>query len=176
MSSSMTIPYRPSLSVRVVYEPDGTPLYCGKDVAEILGYRAPIKAVQRAEGVTLYRRTVRWNSPKDSHRHSAQVLCLDKPGVCKLARIRMDGSRDAAQWVMSVLFRKAEDERPPLSEIVPQPKPKAEAEPPAPILSEQATVFDVRGFGAKLDAIIAQCVMTKAQLEQMSTVQTEPMN
>ena len=64
MSTASTIPYRPSQSVRVVYEPNGTPLFCGRDVAEVLGYKAPIKAVERAEGVTLYRRRVSWRSAK----------------------------------------------------------------------------------------------------------------
>lgn len=46
MNKSLSIPYRLSLSVRVVYEPDGTPLYCGRDVAEVLGYKPPSRQLK----------------------------------------------------------------------------------------------------------------------------------
>lgn len=124
--------------------------------------------------MTLYRRRVRWSSPKDCRRFSAQVLCLDKYGCTKLAEFRKEGSRDAAKWVMTELFRKAEQDRPSVSEDDPQPEPVAPM--PAPVPADQMTVFDARCFGAKLDAIIAQCVMMKAQIEQMGVVRTEMMN
>lgn len=157
MSNASTIPYRPSQSVRVVYEPDGTPLFCGRDVAEVLGYKAPIKAVERAEGVTLYRRRVSWRSAKDCRRFSAEVLCLDRRGCEKLAEFRKEGSRDAARWVTTEMIQKAEHER---------PAAPAQKEPamPAPAADEHWPPVDIRGFEAKLDAIIAQCVMMKTQI------------
>ena len=160
MSTASTIPYRPSQSVRVVYEPDGTPLYCGRDVADVLGYKAPIKAVQRAEGVTLYRRRVNWRSPKDCRRFSAEVLCLDRQGCEKLAEFRKEGSRDAARWVTTEMIQKAELERPQAQ----KPPVQQDAVITAPPADEHWPPVDVRGFEAKLDSIIAQCVMMKTQI------------
>lgn len=160
VSSTSTIPYRPSLSVRVVYEPDGTPLYCGRDVAEILGYKAPVRAIHRAEGLTIYRRRVSWSSAKECRRLSSDVLCLDKHGCKKLAELRKEGSRDAAQWVMNEMIQKAELDRPPVTEVVTQQEPAVSAPP----VGEHWPPVDVRGFEAKLDAIITQCVVMKAQI------------
>ena len=160
MSTASTIPYRPSQSVRVVYEPNGTPLFCGRDVAEVLGYKAPIKAVERAEGVTLYRRMVSWRSAKDCRRFSAEVLCLDRRGCEKLAEFRKEGSRDAARWVMTEMLQKAELNRPQAPEEPLQQEPVMPDKP----ADEHWPPVDVRGFEAKLDSIIAQCVMMKTQI------------
>lgn len=160
MNKSLSIPYRPSQSVRVVYEPDGTPLYCGRDVAEVLGYKAPIKAVERAEGVTRYRRRVSWRSATNCRRYSSEVLCLDRYGCEKLAEFRREGSRDAAQWVTTEMIQKAELERPPAQNPPVQQAPVMTAPP----VDEHRPPVDIRGFEAKLDAIIAQCVMMKTQI------------
>lgn len=56
--------------VRVLLEPDGTPLFCGVDVAKLAGYTAPNKAISggnngRNEVPTVKRRMV-WNNGKKS--------------------------------------------------------------------------------------------------------------
>lgn len=146
MSTASTIPYRPSQSVRVVYEPNGTPLFCGRDVAEVLGYKAP--------------RRVSWRSAKDCRRFSAEVLCLDRRGCEKLAEFRKEGSRDAARWVMTEMLQKAELNRPQVPEEPLQQEPVMPNNP----ADEHWPPVDVRGFEAKLDSIIAQCVMMKTQI------------
>lgn len=174
MSNASTIPYRTSLSVLVVYEDDGMPLYCGRDVAEVLGYKAPIKAAQRIEGVTIYRRIVPWCSEKDCRRHSSKMLFLDRHGCEKMAELRKAGNRDAARWVTTVMFEKAElgcppatdAEAPKPAEPGPVPEGGPVPDPTAPVSApvEHGHVADVCGCESNLDAIIAQYVMMKAQI------------
>lgn len=165
MSNASTIPYRTGLSVRVVYEDDGTLLYCGRDVAEVLGYKAPIKAAQRIDGVTIYRRIVHWCSEKDCRRHSSKMLFLDWHGCEKMAELRKAGNRDAARLVTTLMFEKDEFGRPPAADAeTPKPAEHGSApegglvpEPTAPVSAPvgHRQAVDVRSFEAKLDAIIA---------------------
>lgn len=162
MDNSTVFQYQASQMVRVVYEPDGTPLFCGKDVAAVLGYGAPIKAVQRLDGAAKYTRSVRWEDG-DFRMHRSDVMCLDEDGVRSLASYRRCLNAQAYRWVTQELIQMARQDRP----VPPPPvwsdddSPFLKATPPRPSASGP---FDPAAFERKLDAIIAECVMLKAQL------------
>lgn len=156
MEGTVSIKYRTSLSVRVTYEPDGTPLFCGRDVAEVLGFKGMEKAAGRIAGEHSFRRNLVWHDSA-GRKHGALVLCVDEEGCKAMAKRRMDGNRDACRWVLGDLIQEAELKRP-----TPQgPEPSEAAEPAR---TKYDSPFDIRGFEAKLDAVIAQCVMMKAQI------------
>lgn len=157
MDGTVSIKYRTSLSVRVTYEPDGTPLFCGRDVAEVLGFKGMEKAAGRIAGEHSFRRNLVWYDAA-GRKHGALVLCVDEEGCKAMAKRRMDGNRDACRWVLGDLIREAELNRPKELELdTPQEDVPA-------IPASNGALFDIRGFEAKLDAVIAQCVMMKAQI------------
>ena len=162
------IKYRPSLSVRVTYEEDGTPLFCGRDVAEVLGFSAPAKVVSRMDKVYCCKCYIRWccNSGRN---HCSLVICLTEADCKELAKRKKAGNLDAFKWVTNDLIHKAKVNRPPVSK---EEKPAQSIEQPAqndtaPQMQATGSTFDVRHFESKLDAIIAQCVVMKAQIDAL---------
>ena len=158
MDSTVEIKYRTSQSVRVTYEPDGTPLFCGRDIAEVLGYKAPPKVTERLASDHSYRRKLTWYDAT-GRRCGATVLCVDEAGCKAIAERRKEGNRDAYRWVVGDLIREAKLNRPA---ILPTESP--EPRPPKMVAPVAGMPFDVQGFEAKLDAVIAQCVMMKVQI------------
>lgn len=47
MTECQTFTDKSKRQVRVIYEQDGTPLFCGNDIAAAAGYKAPGKAVSQ---------------------------------------------------------------------------------------------------------------------------------
>lgn len=47
MPESMTFTDKSKREIHVIYESDGTPLFCSKDIATAAGYKAPSKAVSQ---------------------------------------------------------------------------------------------------------------------------------
>lgn len=47
MPDTLTFEDKSKRAVRVVFEPDGTPLYCGADLALIAGYKSPRGALNK---------------------------------------------------------------------------------------------------------------------------------
>lgn len=161
MEGTVSIKYRTSLSVRVTYEPDGTPLFCGRDVADILGFKGTAKAAGRIAGEHSFMRNLVWYDDAGRKR-GALILCVDEEGCKAMAQRRMEGNRDACLWVLGDMIQEAILKRPASHELAPQRPAPSEAVEPA--RTKHDTPFDIRGFEAKLDAVIAQCVMMKAQI------------
>lgn len=166
MEGTVSIKYRTSLSVRVTYEPDGTPLFCGRDVADVLGFKGTAKAAGRIAGEHSFMRNLVWYDDAGRKR-GALILCVDEEGCKAMAQRRMEGNRDACLWVLGDMIQEAILKRPAPHELAPQrpmPQRPTPSEAVEPARTKHDTPFDIRGFEAKLDAVIAQCVMMKAQI------------
>ena len=91
--------------VRVVYEPDGRPLYCASDIAACMGYAAPYKLVARAGICPQYRRFVPWVSK--TRRGHSEAICLDADGVREFVD-RLALSDEVQEWVNEKVIPEAE--------------------------------------------------------------------
>lgn len=136
--------------VRVVYEPDGRPLYCASDIATCMGYAAPYKLVVRAGICPQYRRFVPWVSK--TRRGRSEAICLDADGVRDFVD-RLALSDEVRDWVNEKVIPEAEaigarrgyEYEPPEDE----PLPREELPP---------------GILERLDSIILEAVMLKKEI------------
>ncbi len=140
--------------IRVVYEPDGTPLFCATDLAACMGYSAPTKAVTRMDEITKYRRFVPWVSAKK--RGKSEAVCIDSRGVEQFLRHGVP-SDELERWVLEELIPKAEavGGRMGYDYQDPEPEPRWEASTPQ---RQDGSILD------RLDAIILEAVMLKQEI------------
>lgn len=140
-------------SVRVVYEPDGTPLYCASDIAACMGYEAPTKAVARTGIKPQYRRFVPWVSKHKRGR--SEAICFDRDGVERLLEHGVP-SEEFEVWVLEDLIPRAEDVGREMvyhyEEPTPEPHEEAETTP--------------TGIEERLDAILLEVLMLKKAVLQ----------
>lgn len=141
--------------VRVVYEPDGKPLFCASDLAACMGYKVPTKAVQHCNIEPKYRRLVPWVSKSNGSkvkRGVATAILFDKDAVEQFLEYGVPGE-ELESWVMEVLIPKAEaiGARRGYEYESPEEEPLPREGPPPGILE-------------RLDSIILEAVMLKKEI------------
>lgn len=139
--------------VRVVYEPDGKPLFCASDVADCMGYGAPTKAVTRSDVGPKYRRFVPWVSTHKRGR--TEAIFFDSGGVERFLEHGVP-SEELESWVLEVLIPKAE---------AIGARRGYEYEPPEDEEEEEAPRGGPPpGILERLDSIILEAVMLKKEI------------
>ncbi len=140
-------------SVRVVYEPDGTPLYCASDMAACMGYEAPTKAIARAGIRPQYRRFVPWVSKRKRGR--SEAICFDRDGVERLLEHGVP-SEEFEVWVLEDLIPRAEAIGREMVYRYEEPTPEPQGE-------RDATPSGIEDL---LDAIMLDVLMLKKAVRQ----------
>ena len=142
--------------VRVIYEPNGMPLFCAVDIAVCMGYGAPTKAVSRVDVEPKYRRFVPWVSKHK--RGQSEAICFDRKGVEQFLRHGVP-NEELESWVLDVLIPNAErigkeqgyEYEPPKDDPLMNEWEAAREGPPPGILE-------------RLDSIILEAVMLKREI------------
>lgn len=144
--------------VRVVYEPDGKPLFCGTDLAACMGYGAPGKAVMRTEIEPKYRRFVPWVS---AHRRGrSEAICFDANGVEQLLRHGVP-SDECENWIRNELIPKAEAIGAQRGYAYQEPEEDPVVGAP---LAPSAPSRLAAGVLERLDSIILEAVLLKQEI------------
>ena len=144
------------MEVRVVYEPDGKPLFCASDLAACMGYAAPCKFVARLDISPKHRRFVPWVSTHKRGR--SEAVCYDRSGVEQLLRHGVP-SEDCKRWVLEELIPRAEDIGAQRGYTYEEPDDEPyqmDLPPAAPRLNS--------GILERLDSIIMEAVMLKKEI------------
>lgn len=145
--------------VRVVYEPDGKPLFCATDLATCMGYGAPAKAVSRVETIKKYRRFVPWVSVHKRGR--SEAICYDRGGVIQFLRHGVP-SEEVEQWVLDELIPRAETIGAQRGYSYEEPEEEffEDEQFPASVPKSVSSILD------RLDSIILEAVMLKQELSR----------
>lgn len=105
MTECQTFTDKSKRQVRVIYEQDGTPLFCGNDIAAAAGYKAPGKAVsqnrRKIEAVKCY---VDWQN--ETKRGKVQTYFFTAENALKFMNKkpvmlkRMQGLKKSSLWLI----------------------------------------------------------------------------
>lgn len=145
--------------VRVVYEPNGKPLFCATDLAACMGYGAPTKAVMRTEIEPKYRRFVPWVSTKKRGR--SEAICYDVGGVNQFLRHGVP-SEECERWIREELIPEAEDIGARRGYAYEEPDKEPATEEPG--LPRRPQRMNPAAVLERLDSIILEAVMLKQEI------------
>lgn len=165
MPDTFTFEDKSKRTIRVVFEPDGTPLYCGADLAIIAGYKSAKGAMNRDRlNVETVMRWVWWtNSEK---RGCTKMHCFTAENA-KLFLQKKPRQTDAVKWFLNTVIpeaeaigrRRAEEQ----AEMVNPPEGMEIAGPPQGVPTQGKEIV---GIADRLDAIILECALLKRELLQ----------
>ena len=143
--------------VRVIYEPDGEPLYCASDIAICMGYAAPYKLVSRADVGPKYRRFIPWVSK--TRRGRSETICLNRDGVEDLID-RLALEDDVGDWMRDEVFPQAEAIGRQRGYEYEKPEPEA--------VEVTGVTGRALGLAERLDNIILEAIMLKQEIQKMA--------
>lgn len=157
---------RTNLTVRVVFEEDGTPLFCAADIAKLAGYKAPGKVVREsADHAPSVKRQVNWCNGKKNGVATAHFYTAENArAFIQLKPVR----NEAIRWFLESVIPEAESQgrdraAQRLKDLTSKPEPTVDRSPAkAPVQSQPigSSVAD------RLDAIIYECVLLKRELSR----------
>lgn len=144
--------------IRVVFDEDGSPLYCGRDVADSMGYDAPGHAVTRFKGKTVVA-PIPWENT--TRKGCSSQRCFTEASMMQF--IKASAVRPIPgflQWVNTVVIPGAK-----LEEAANQLQPKQEPAPalPAPVVTTPAAAPTVN-VAQRIDEIILELMLLKKSL------------
>jgi prophage antirepressor-like protein len=159
MPESMTFTDKSKREIHVIYESDGTPLFCSKDIATAAGYKAPSKAVsqnrRKIEAVKCY---VDWQN--ETKRGKVQTYFFAAENALKFMN-KKPVMNDDCKWIINTVIPQAQEIGCRMAaEKLRSEKPIAEPqkEPTAPLSRES--------IAERLDNIILECLLMKKELIQ----------
>lgn len=154
--------------VRAVFEPDGTPLFCGVDIAKLAGYAAPNKAISGGNNgrnsIPSVKRKLAWNNGEK--RGSCDFICFTAENAVQFLK-RKPASQEVIRWFTRTVIPEAKaigneyaadgirNDQKSKEKVLQQPKIEKRTS------SESGTIAD------RLDAIILECIMLKQEIRQM---------
>lgn len=170
-----TTPERQEL--RVVFDPDGTPFFCGPDLAAIAGYEQPRKAVtggnQGVNRIESVLRKVPWDN--GIRRGRCDFTCFSAENAVKLL-CRRPAPYAAIRWLEDEVIPKTQEMGEKVARTYPawnkKPAQKELTEPPQSLKPEPEAFKREplqAGGGAlieRLDNIILECVLLKKELSK----------
>lgn len=170
-----TTPERQEL--RVVFDPDGTPFFCGPDLAAIAGYEQPRKAVtggnQGVNRIESVLRKVPWDN--GIRRGRCDFTCFSAENAVKLL-CRRPAPYAAIRWLEDEVIPKTQEMGEEVARAYPawnkKPAQKELTEPPHSLKPEPEAFKREplqAGGGAlieRLDNIILECVLLKKELSK----------
>lgn len=170
-----TTPERQEL--RVVFDPDGTPFFCGPDLAAIAGYEQPRKAVtggnQGVNRIESVLRKVPWDN--GMRRGRCDFTCFSAENAVKLL-CRRPAPYAAIRWLEDEVIPKTQEMGEEVARTYPSwNKKPAQQEPTEPpqSLKQEPEAFKREPMQAgggtlieRLDNIILECVLLKKELSK----------
>lgn len=168
--NSMTFTNRSRWSVRVVFEQDGTPLFCAVDVATLQGYQAPRRAVDsaRKKGWVTEKRLIEFVGEKK--RGVVSTYCCTAENAVKILEVK-PRMTEAARWFVNTVIPEAEEiGQKKAAEMTMPPEPpqdptaKAETSQETTTPSGETMTGAAASVAARLDAIILECALLKREL------------
>lgn len=165
MPDTMTFEDKSKRMVRVVFEPDGTPLFCGRDLATIAGYKSPKGALDEGRiGVKSVKRKIWWSNSEK--RGCAYMHCFTAENARRFLS-KKPVQNEAMKWFLNTVI--------PEAEAIGKTKMDGNGTPKAP--PEGVEVVESRGeephgqqppasITERLDAIILECALLKRELCQ----------
>ena len=170
-----TTPERQEL--RVVFDPDGTPFFCGPDLAAIAGYEQPRKAVtggnQGVNRIESVLRKVPWDN--GMRRGRCDFTCFSAENAVKLL-CRRPAPYAAIRWLEDEVIPKTQEMGEEVARTYPAWNKKPAQQEPTELpqsLKPEPEAFKREpmqaGGGAlieRLDNIILECVLLKKELSK----------
>lgn len=157
--------------LRCVFDPDGTPFFCGPDLATIAGYETPRKAVTSGNAGVNRIDTVLRKVPWDNgmKRGRCAVTCFSAENAVKFL-CRRPAPYAAIRWFEDEVIPKAQEmgeevarsfmEWPESHEKAPEPR-MIETTAREPKRQQKAISVSIM---ERLDAIILECALLKQEL------------
>ena len=164
MPDTFTFEDKSKRMVRVIFEPDGTPLFCGSDIATLAGYKATGAAIKKdRSGVETVMRRIWW---ANSEKRGCVSMHFFTAENARLFLQKKPVQTEDVKWFLITVI--------PDAEIIGRQRAasKAEADKAAADMeiaegksqltahSEQPNLID------RLDAIILECALLKKELRQ----------
>ena len=155
--------------VRAVFHPDGTPFFCGSDLAVLAGYNSPRKAVtggnQGVNRIDTVLRKVPWDNGMKKGRCS--FTCFSAENAVKFL-CRRPAPYEAIRWFEDVVLPQAEAEGEKIArEYIKWPRKTAEKAVEQQEGKSRDRKMEVPvAVLDRLDAIILECALLKKELCQ----------
>ena len=163
--------------LRVVFDPDGTPFFCGPDLAAIAGYEQPRKAVtggnQGVNRIESVLRKVPWDN--GMRRGRCDFTCFSAENAVKLL-CRRPAPYAAIRWLEDEVIPKTQEMGEEVARTYPAWNKKPAQQEPTELpqsLKPEPEAFKREpmqaGGGAlieRLDNIILECVLLKKELSK----------
>lgn len=154
--------------IRTVFDPDGTPYFCGLDIARLAGYEAPGRAIAGGNSgrnrIPTVKRRMEWMNSK---KHGCcDYICFSAENALEFLR-RKPAPPEATAWFMREVMQKAKE----MGNEIAAKNLKAKqtyGEADQEMAPERpAAVSELQiSFADRLDAIILECVMLKQELKR----------
>ena len=174
-------------TVRVSFDSDGTAWYCCNDIAALIGYKAPNKAILYAESVEdsfrVEKRKFIWPSTKGRCRrnYSSIMRCFNEESALRFLE-RVIESTDAVRWftleviptarvkgaeIAKANIKKLENTKNEISEGEISENAASVQKPIAEVAaSKPESPHTLKSITERLDAIILECALLKKELLQ----------
>lgn len=157
MPESMTFTDKSKREIHVIYESDGTPLFCSKDIATAAGYKAPSKAVSQnrcnVEAVKYY---ADWQT--DTKRGKVMAYFFTAENAIKFMN-KKPVLNDDCKWIINTVIPQAQEIGCRMAaDRLRSEKPDQTALPGPPTKKESIV--------ERLDNIILECVLLKKELSK----------
>lgn len=164
MPDTFTFEDKSKRMVRVVFEPDGTPLYCGADVATLAGYKSPRGALNKDRiGVETVMRRIWWaNSEK---RGCVSMHCFTAENAKQFLQ-KKPVQTEAVKWFLNTVIPEAEAIGRQRAASKTEPEKLPSGIETAEVQNRQNATRELVGFADRLDAIILECALLKRELLQ----------
>lgn len=158
MPESMTFADKSKREIHVIYESDGTPLFCSKDIATAAGYKAPSKAVsQNRCNVDAVKYYADWQT--DTKRGKVMAYFFTAENAIKFMN-KKPILNDDCKWIINTVIPQAQEVGCRMAADKLRAEKSEQDAPQKPPAGKKESIVE------RLDNIILECVLLKKELSK----------
>lgn len=158
MPESMTFTDKSKREIHVIYESDGTPLFCSKDIATATGYKAPSKAVsQNRCNVDAVKYYADWQT--DTKRGKVMAYFFTAENAIKFMN-KKPILNDDCKWIINTVIPQAQEVGYRMAADKLRAEKSEQDAPQKPPAGKKESIVE------RLDNIILECVLLKKELSK----------